>query len=49
MDPLNDLDPDKHYFNELGSYTECKYYLEAGYNKKLQSLKISKIIAHLFI
>ena len=41
IDPLINLDPDKHYFNEVGySYTECKYYLEAGYNKKLHSLYI---------
>ena len=36
------IDPDKNYFNELGSYTKCKYYLEAGYNKKLQGLNLSK-------
>ena len=45
------IDPDKNYFNELGSYTKCKYYLEASYNKKLQGLNLSKVktIAHLFI
>ena len=42
IDPLNDLDPNKHYFKELGFYTVCKYYLEAGYSKKLHSLNISK-------
>ena len=37
IDPLNALDQYQYYFNDFGSYTECKYYLEAGYNKKLQS------------